>query len=238
MRLHVIGHVPFEGPGAIEQWATERGFDITRSQALTEVFPPLSEVDFLVIMGGPMDADDAEASPWLVAEKRYVGEAMAAGRLVLGVCLGSQIVAEVGGGRVKRNPQLEIGYFPVQHTEVTANDPVFSAFPDGLVVGHWHGDTFDVPAGARPALSSDACVNQAFSIMGGRVVGLQCHLEWSPDDVAELVHHCGAELIAPRPHVQSAEMLLAEAEANAAACHEALFGLLDRMVGRYGGRGA
>ncbi|TLM80654.1 MAG: amidotransferase, partial [Actinobacteria bacterium] len=136
MRLHVIEHVAFEGPGAIAEWAVERGHGLTKSQALTEVFPPLADIDFLVVMGGPMDADDEEASPWLVAEKRYVGEAMAAGRLVLGVCLGSQIVAEVGGGRIKRNPQIEIGYFPVRHTPATASDPVFSAFPDGLVVGH------------------------------------------------------------------------------------------------------
>jgi GMP synthase-like glutamine amidotransferase/ribosomal protein S18 acetylase RimI-like enzyme len=232
MRIHFIEHVPFEGPGYIAEWATARGHEVTRSIAFTEEYPPLSHIDALVIMGGPMDADDEVASPWLTAEKRYVAAAIADGKLVVGVCLGSQILAEISGGVVTRNSQREIGWYPIHHTEATAADPVFSAFPDGMVVGHWHGDTFDLPPGAESLLSTDVTPNQAFTLKGGRVIAMQFHLEWSPEMVAELVDVCAADFASAGPFVQDPELMRAHAERYAGATREALFALLDRATRR------
>ncbi len=228
MRVHVIRHVPFEGPGLIASWAEARGHELTSSFALTEEFPPPREVDLLVVMGGPMDADDEVASPWLTAEKRWIVEVISEGRLVIGVCLGAQILAELVGGAIRRNEHREIGWFPVTLTSAGASDPVFSAFPDQAVVGLWHGDTFSLPADIEPALSTPACRNQAFSAEGGRVVALQFHLEWAPNDVELLLEHCAGE-IASGPYMQSAHELMQGARSYSGAAGEALYALLDRM---------
>lgn len=230
MRVHVIMHVPFEGPALIAEWAAARGHILAGSLALEEEYPPISEVDLLVVMGGPMAADDDSRNPWLVAERSFVSEALGSETMVLGVCLGFQIVAEVAGGAVLRNECREIGWYPVSLTEAGRDDPVFSAFPDGLVVGHWHGDTVMLPNGTRPALSSDACVNQAFSLDRGRIVGLQFHLEWTSEALETLIDACADELAVGGDYVSSGTVLAEEAPLHVSACAEALYALLDRMV--------
>jgi len=230
MRLHAICHVPYEGPGHIAEWAANRGHTLTSSFALTEEFPRFDETDFVVVMGGPMAADDNEGNPWLLSEKRYVARAIEQGKLILGVCLGAQIVAEAAGGQVRRNDEREIGWYPVSLTEFGRSEPLFSAFEDGLVVGHWHGDTFDLPEGVSPTVSSAATHNQAFSLMGGRIVGLQFHLEWSEADLARLIEECPGDLEEHARWVTSADDFAAQAPAHVPACREALFALLDRMV--------
>lgn len=230
MRIHAIKHVPFEGPGTIAEWAAVRGHVLTEQLALTEEFPSLESVDMLVVMGGPMAADDDRGNPWLVTERAYVAQAAEAGKLVIGVCLGAQIIAAALGGEVRRNPVREIGWFEVRHTDTAGADPVFSAFPEGLVVGHWHGDTFTLPVGVDAALANAATANQAFSAHGGRVVGLQFHLEWTARALADLAEQCADELAEGGEWVQSAESILAQATARLEPCREALFALLDRMT--------
>lgn len=230
MRVHVIRHASFEGPEEIADWARLRGHEITESFAVTEEFPSPDVVDFLVVLGGPMDADDAEASPWLVAEKRYIADVIQAARPVLGVCLGSQILAEIVGGTIRRAAQREIGFFPLRRNAAAEGLPVFAAIPDGLVVGHWHGDTFDLPNGVSPAFSSEATPNQAFALYGGRVVGLQCHLEWTAYSVEVMIAECGVELSDSGRYVMSAGQFLAASAEHLPGCHDALFGLLDEMA--------
>ncbi len=222
MRIHVIRHAAFEGPGLIAEWAKAGGHSLGESSALTEEYPRFDEVDLVVVLGGPMAADDHEANPWLAAEKRYLNRAVSQGVHVLGVCLGAQILAEVAGGRVRRNVSPEIGWFPVRVTESATTGPVFSGFPDGLVVGHWHSDTFDLPPGAQPALSSEATPNQAFSLAGGRLVGLQFHLEWTAELLGRLIAECGDDLASGGRYVVSAAEMAAQAEQHVSACREAL----------------
>jgi len=234
MRIHVIRHVPFEGPELIAEWAEARGHTLGESFALTEEYPRFDEVDLVAVMGGPMAADDHDSNPWLSAEKRYLNRAVSQGVSILGVCLGAQILAEVAGGRVCRNIGSEIGWFPVNATEAAETDPVFSAFPDGLAVGHWHGDTFDLPAGARPMLSSEATPNQAFSLAGGRLVGLQFHLEWTAEGLEQLIAECGEDFAAAGRYVTSPDEMLNQADQNVPACREALYALLDSIEGLRG----
>lgn len=228
MRVQVIQHVPFEGPGLIGDWATECGHSIAISQAIAEEYPPVDEVDFLVVMGGPMDADDEDASPWLVPEKRFIAEAISAGRLVLGVCLGAQIVAEVLGGRIVRADEREIGWYPVALTSDGGREPLFARWPDEVVVGHWHGDTFELPLGMEPALFSVATRNQAF-VFDNRVVGLQFHLEWDDEALELLLDACSEDLEEGGAHVMTAEEFAEAAPRYLPECQELLFELLDSM---------
>jgi GMP synthase-like glutamine amidotransferase len=229
MRLHVVQHVPFEHPGLIAEWARARGFEITSALALKEEYPAAADVDFLAVMGGPMDADDENASPWLHAEKHFVVECVAAGIPVLGVCLGAQILAEVIGGEVKRNPEREIGWFPVTKTAEGFAEPLFATWPESLVVGQWHGDTFDLPTGLESSFSSEAAANQAF-VFDRRVVGVQFHLEWTQSGLAELIARCNADLEQRSVWVMSGSEILDEAPERISASTPWLYSLLDGMV--------
>lgn len=231
MRVHVIQHVPFETPGMIAQWAAERGHDLDITRAWADEFPAQAEEGLLVVLGGPMGAADDDALPWLQPEKRFIAETIAAGTPVLGVCLGAQIIALVLGGSVRRNRETEIGWYPVMLTPEGEESPLFAEWPAETVVGHWHGDTFELPDGMQPVLSSEHCRNQAF-VFDERVVGLQFHLEWTPELLGEMVELCDDELAESGPAIASASELLGGLGSGQDERRELLFALLDGMVRR------
>jgi GMP synthase-like glutamine amidotransferase len=206
MRAHALQHVPFEGLGSIEPWLRAAGYEITTTRFFESAeLPAVSEVDFVVAMGGPMSVNDERELPWLVDEKRFIAECIAAGKPVLGVCLGAQLIASALGAKVYRNPEREIGWLPIEATP-GAGDDVFR-FPDRIDVFHWHGETFDLPAGAARLASSTACVNQAFQV-GRAAIGLQFHLETTPESARLIVEHCRDELV-PARCVQTEQQILA-----------------------------
>lgn len=229
MRVAIFEHAPYEGPGAIATWAEERGHAVTRIDAALGAFPEPAEYDFLVVMGGPMSANDDAMLGWLAAEKRAVRASIDAEKRVLGVCLGGQIVASVLGAVVTRNPELEIGWFPVTLSRAARESRVFGALPETFMSGHWHGDTFAVPAGATAMASSVACANQAFEYDDGRVVGVQFHLEWFSADVEALAESCGAEVV-PAAHVVDVETFVAGEKLHGSGCRAHLYMLLDALV--------
>jgi GMP synthase-like glutamine amidotransferase len=187
MRSHIFQHVPFEGPGSIEPWLKAAGHQITRTPFFIDgsTLPAIPDIDSLIIMGGPMSANDEQLFPWLSQEKAFIRQAIDAGKPVLGICLGAQLIASAMGAGVYPNN--------------------FS-FPPSVNVFHWHGETFDLPSGAIHLASSDACRLQAFQL-GTSVIGLQFHLETTPASARDIVTHCGAELT-PGDHVQDAATLL------------------------------
>lgn len=206
MRAHYLQHVPFEGLGSIEAWLLDAGFEVTGTQFyLSDALPHAEEIDLLVIMGGPMSVNDEEQYPWLAAEKRLIRECVAAGRAVLGICLGAQLIASAMGARVYPNQCREIGWLTVR--DVAPADGGHFRFPAAAEVFHWHGETFDLPAGAILLAASERCRNQAFQL-GENVIGLQFHLETTPESAAALVANCGDELV-PGECIQSAERILA-----------------------------
>jgi len=229
MRVHVVQHVPFEGPALIAEWAAARGHELTASLALREEYPPAEQIEFLCVMGGPMSADDEVASPWLRAEKHFIASVIAAGLPVLGVCLGAQILAEVIGGTVRRNESPEIGWFPVERTPIGASEPLFASWSDSTTVGHWHEDTFQLPVGMEPSLSSAACPNQAF-VFDQRVVGLQFHIEWTEESLQTLITECGGDLAVWHPSVMTPERMLRGAHFEVPTCRDRLFTLLDDLT--------
>ncbi len=211
-RIHYFQHVPFENLGAIETWATNQGHAVSATQYyLGQSSPSMEELDWLIVMGGPMGVDDDDIYPWLAAEKQAIENALDAGKVVLGICLGAQLIAQVLGANVEPNAHKEIGWLTVQFAEDCRNHPLAQGFPDIWRTFHWHGDTFDLPQGACRLASSQACHNQGFFYQD-RVVGLQFHLEVTRSGAEALVHHCAVDLKATSSFVQSPSQIL---DANA-----------------------
>jgi GMP synthase-like glutamine amidotransferase len=163
-----------------EDVLVERGAAIHRVELDEgEELPDWRGFDAIVAMGGPMSANDDAELPWLRAEKTLVREAVEAGRPFWGVCLGVQLLASALGARVYRGPAPEVGLLPVTLSPAAREDPVFAELPDELVTLQWHGDTFDLPAGAVRLAASTAYPNQAFRVH--RAYGVQFHLEVSAE---------------------------------------------------------
>ena len=210
MKIHYLQHVPFENPGIILDWAADGGHAVTCTN-LYEVhtFPDLTEIDWLIIMGGPMNIYEEERYPWLKEEKAFIQTAVQADKLILGLCLGAQLIADVIGGCVIKNPWKEIGWFTVNLTEEAQKHPAFSFLPKRPAVFEWHGDTFvDLPAGTVSLASNEACQNQAFAY-GDRIFGFQFHLENTWEIIANLMSHCADEMTAGQ-YIQTAEEITSQ----------------------------
>lgn len=176
-RFAVIQHIASEGPGLIAAVAPVHGvtLDVRRTDR-GERLPPVQEVDGVVVLGGPMAVYQAQAHPHLADEQALLAEACARDLPVLGVCLGAQLVAAALGARVYPGPAPEIGVGRVQLTPDGARDPVLGPAGAAFDVYHWHGDTFDLPAGATHLATSGAYAHQAFRA-GTRTYALQFHVE-------------------------------------------------------------
>ncbi len=215
MKVQVLQHVPFEGPGSMAAWLAARRVEL----GLTRLFagdplPRAEEVDALIAMGGPMSVNDEHELPWLRPEKQLVRDAVERGIPVLGVCLGAQLMAGALGARVYPGPAKEIGWFPIEG--VPGVERAFQ-FPPEHLAFHWHGETFDLPPGAVRLAFTAGCANQAFQV-GRRAIALQFHLETTPPAAAALVENCRDELV-PGPYVQSESELLAAPAARYAAAN-------------------
>lgn len=193
MRIHWLQHVPFEGLGTIAEWAVRNGHSLQATRLWAkELLPDPEEVQMLIIMGGPMGVHDVEVYPWLIAEKGFINSVIANGCTVLGICLGAQLLAEQLGGGVYANQEKEIGWFPIRAADGLPSQPPLN-FPEQMTVFHWHGDTFDIPAGGVQLARSAGCENQAFAV-DDRIIGLQFHLEMNGASLVELVDNCRDEL--------------------------------------------
>ncbi|HEV2201773.1 MAG TPA: type 1 glutamine amidotransferase [Bryobacteraceae bacterium] len=180
MSVLVLRHEPFEHLGHFSRRLDESGICFS----YIDLGQPLS-IDGrtgVIIMGGPQSANDPD--PGLGAEIRLIREAMARGVPILGVCLGAQLIAKALGARVFRNPAKEIGWAPVYFTEAAKDDPLFGGFASPTTFFHWHGETFDLPAGAEWLAYSDLCRHQAFRY-GINVYGVQFHPEVTPEMIVD-----------------------------------------------------
>jgi GMP synthase (glutamine-hydrolysing) len=177
-RLLVLQHIACEPPAAFEDELRSRGLELLRVELDEgDALPDWREFPAIVVMGGPMGAYEEDEHPWLAAEKRLLREAVEADVPVWGVCLGAQLLAGALGARVYPGERPEVGLLPVELTSAASSDPVFAEAPSSFPTLQWHGDTFDLPAGATLLASSPAYPNQAFRI--GRSYALQFHIEVS-----------------------------------------------------------
>ena len=206
MHTHYIKHVPYEDLGSIAPSFKAAGCTVSSTEVYEDpTFPDARALDLLVVMGGPMSVNDEAQHAWLAPEKAFIRDAITAGKSVLGVCLGAQLIASALGARVYPSTVAEIGWFPVR-ASLPGGSATFR-FPPSLEVFHWHSETFDLPEGATRLAESPGCRNQAFQL-GRSVIGLQFHLEATPETAHTFVANSGATLT-PSRYVQSAHTILA-----------------------------
>jgi len=211
MKILAFRHVPFEDIGRIAPLLRERGIacdyaDLYRDGAAV---PDIAAYAGLIVLGGPMSANDP--LPFLDLERALIAQAVGREQPLLGICLGSQLIARSLGGDVHRNRAKEIGWFDIHFTGAAADDALFADIRGPETVFHWHGDTWELPPGASRLAWSEACDNQAFRA-GHNIYGLQFHLEVTPAMIADWQvqdANCGdvRELSAPiDPNANSARL--------------------------------
>jgi GMP synthase (glutamine-hydrolysing) len=201
VKVLAFRHVPFEGIGRIAPLLEERGIGCDYADLYREgvVDPDIAAYAGLIFLGGPMSANDP--LPYLDRERALIARATERGQPLLGICLGSQLIARSLGADVHRNREKEIGWFDIHFTQVAADDALFGGIRGPETVFHWHGDTWEVPPGAERLAWSQACQNQAFRV-GRQIYGMQFHLEVTPAMIADWQvqdENCGdvRELSAP-----------------------------------------
>jgi GMP synthase (glutamine-hydrolysing) len=188
MRALVLQHIACEPPGVYAEVMRERGWITTTCEIdETGAVPELDGVDAIVAMGGPMSVNDEEALPWLVDEKRLIGDAVRGGMPYFGACLGVQLLAASLGAKVYPGPEPEVGILPVELTDEGRVDPIMGSLDGTILTLQWHGDTFDLPADAVRLATSEAYANQAFRY-GSCAYGIQFHMEVSAAMAEEWAH--------------------------------------------------
>jgi GMP synthase-like glutamine amidotransferase len=203
MRIHIIQHVPFEGPAKLGELLQSTGATISFSYLFENTsFPSVKTVDRLVVLGGPMGVHDASEYPWLELEIQFIQEVLRERRKkILGICLGAQLIAHALGSEVVKNPQKEIGFFPTYRAPVVPHRWE-RIFPSTFDPFHWHGDTFFLPQGAVALAYSAACANQAF-VWKNKALALQFHLEGTAKSIEDMIAHEDMELNEKGKYIQN-----------------------------------
>ena len=228
LRIHYFQHVEFEGLGSIEEWVSSSGHSLSSTRFFEdEALPDLADIDWLIIMGGSMSIHDEQQYPWLKDEKQYIKQAVEAGKTVVGICLGSQLVSAALGAKVYRNKEKEIGWFDIELTPFAVSGTLFSDMGNHLKVFHWHGDTFDLPENAIALASSEGCRNQSY-IYNSRVLAMQFHLEPTKDSLKQMIENGRAEL-KPGKYIQT-EKEITDNTMLLESSRKALFLILDRLA--------
>lgn len=205
--IHTLMHVPYEGLGCIENWTKIKNYQVSYTKFYEDItFPDISDIDMLIIMGGPMSVYEELQFPWLIQEKTFIKSVIEAGKTVLGICLGSQLLAEVLGAKVYPNHVKEIGWFDIQKTYSGKSNSILSDVDEQFKVFHWHGDTYDIPPHCEHLFQTPNCRNQAF-LYNNKVLGLQFHFEVTESTLTGMVEN-GKNELKKSETVQSAEEIL------------------------------
>lgn len=224
-------HESFESPAAIEIWAQKKGCEISYTKLYEgNSFPENTDFDFLVVMGGPQSpATTLEECPHFDAQKEitFIKKAVEQNKVLLGVCLGAQFIGEALGAHFDHSPNREIGVFTITLTEDGKKDPMFSAFPEKFMVGHWHGDMPGLTPDSKILATSEGCSRQIVRY-SPKIYGFQCHFEFTPDAIEAMIENNAHELEEYKglPYIETAEQLRSH---DCSEMNQFLFNFLDKI---------
>jgi GMP synthase (glutamine-hydrolysing) len=229
--IFVFRHVQHEGIGTIADALLHRELPYTIVDSLKDPLPRFESRNIagLVVMGGPMNVDETDKYPALAAEVVWMRNAVEAEIPVLGVCLGSQLLAKALGARVYANRVKEIGWYDIELVSSATDDPLFAGLPQTINVFQWHGDTFDLPARAVHLARSPQCENQAFRF-GKSAYGLQFHLEVTDEIIDDWLGepgNCGE--LSQVPYIDP-EAIRRETPVRLAVMEKLASGVFDRFA--------
>jgi GMP synthase-like glutamine amidotransferase len=191
----VVQHVAAEPAFSIDEALLAAGVTVDTRRVFRgdDIPPDTAGFDGLVVMGGPMSVNSTEDFPSREAEVSLLADAVRVGIPTLGVCLGAQLLAVAAGGAVARNTYgPKIGWAPIHLDPACPDDRLLTGLPPTLTVLHWHGESFEVPPGARPLINGTTYPNQAFRI-GDVAWGVQFHLEVTAEAVDRFLQAFAAE---------------------------------------------
>lgn len=235
MQLHIIMHESFEAPAAIEKWAQDRGHGISYTRLYKhETFPDnTDDFDFLVVMGGPQSpATTLEECPHFDSQKEigFIKSTIDKDKLLLGVCLGAQLIGEALGAPFDHSPNREIGVFELVQTEAGRRDPIFATFPQRFMVGHWHGDMPGLTTESQILAYSEGCPRQIVRYTP-KIYGFQCHFEFTQEAIEGMITNSAHELEAYKglPYIEDAETLRSH---DFGPMNKLLFTFLDSFTKR------
>lgn len=213
--VRIFRHIACEGPAYLATILDNHRipYELIAIDAAEAVPPQLDDVSGLVFMGGSMSVNDP--LPWIEQELQLIRAASERDLPILGICLGSQLIARALGGTVRKGNGMELGWSPVHKCQSEQQDGWFDELDDSFNVFHWHGETFSLPDGASLLLSSDCYPHQAFAL--GNTLALQFHLEMTAEMVREWVGLYQTDVHSGGPCVQAEAQILAEAEAQSRA---------------------
>jgi len=235
-RVLVLQHSPPETLGILADVFRERGVapEYVRLFQSEPVPSRLEGTDGLVILGGPMGVRDRGTYPFLDAEMKLLEEALAARKPILGVCLGSQLLAAALGARVTLGRKKEIGWHHVQLRDAVMSDPLWSGMDRTFTAYHWHGDVFDLPQGAVSLAQSEATQHQAFRL-GQNAYGFLFHLEVTENIIREMIRTFSEDLLEQN---MDGGWMMEKAQSHLAALHRigrTVFGRWVDLLDRSGG---
>ncbi|PCJ99510.1 MAG: GMP synthase [Zetaproteobacteria bacterium] len=236
MRLHFIVHEIFEGPGAFDIWAQNKGYKCSYSRVyLGDKLPVSSDnYDFLIILGGPQSpATTKEECAHFdsIAEQTIIKHFIENSKMVLGICLGAQLIGEALKAPYDHSPFKEIGAYPITLTKEGRENSKLSHFPFTTTVGHWHSDMPGLTNDAKLLAYSDGCPRQIVEY-SSLIYGFQCHLEFTPALVDLLIDHSVEErkALSDEQYVQSSDTLRSN---DYSEMNMLLFEFLDKLVTEY-----
>jgi len=236
VNVHFIQHETFEAPGAYLEWAKKRKYNITFSKVYEKQPVPdtADSIDLLIVMGGPQSPDTTKQEcPHFdaKAEITLIQKAINAGKAVVGICLGSQLIGEALGAKFEHSPEKEIGVFPMHLTQDGSKDKKINHFGPTLSVGHWHNDMPGLTPQSKVLAKSAGCPRQIVAY-GNLIYGFQCHMEFTPEVVELLIAEESDFLTSNTTYkyVQKPDEIRSY---NFSGMNENLFQFLDKLVAEY-----
>ncbi len=234
MHIHFMIHESYEGLGAFGLWVASKGFYQTNTRLyLEEKLPEQLDFDLLVVLGGPQSPLTTEDEcPYfnVNTEVSFISKCISAGKAIVGICLGAQLIGEALGAKFERSPHKEIGYFPISITAKGKENKLFNDFQSTEVVGHWHNDMPGLLPTSKVLAYSEGCPRQIVEY-SDIVYGIQCHLEFTEDSMKDLVSSAfDARLVKDNLWIQEANEILVY---NTDKMNNLLYKFLDNLVLRY-----